>query len=35
MDKVVAFGDIKTKEISFFTPLTIEAENDIIEVNNR
>lgn len=29
MDKVVAFVDIETKEIRYFTPLTIEAENDI------
>lgn len=34
MDKVVAFGNIETKEISFFTPLTIEAENDIRKSNN-
>ena len=33
MDKVVAFGNIETKEINFFTPLTIEAENDIRKVN--
>lgn len=33
MDKVVAFGNIETKEISFFTPLTVEAENDIRKVN--
>lgn len=31
MDKVVAFGNIETKEIDFFTPLTTEAENDIIK----
>lgn len=35
MDKVVAFANIETKEIRFFTPLTIEAENDIIKVDNR
>lgn len=29
MDKVIAFVDIETKEIRYFTPLTIEAENDI------
>lgn len=29
MDKVVAFADIITKEISFYTPLSIEAEEDI------
>ncbi len=34
MDKVVAFGNIETKEISFFTPLTVEAENDIRKSNN-
>ena len=34
MDKVVAFGNIETKEISFYTPLTVEAENDIRKANN-
>lgn len=34
MDKVVAFVDIETKEIRFFTPLTIEAENDIKKIND-
>ncbi|MGN1089374.1 MAG: hypothetical protein ACI4Q6_03135, partial [Huintestinicola sp.] len=29
MDKVVAFVDIESKEIRYFTPLSIEAENDI------
>ena len=32
MDKVVAFADIETREVDFFTPLTIEAENDIRKV---
>lgn len=35
MDKVIAFVNIETKEIRFLTPLTIEAENDIIKANNR
>ena len=29
MDKVVAFADIHTKEICFYTPLRVEAEEDI------
>lgn len=32
MDKAVAFADIETREVDFFTPLTIEAENDIRKV---
>lgn len=35
MDKVVAFGDIETKEICFFTPLITDAENDIRNIDNR
>ena len=35
MDKVVGFADINTKEITFFTPLNIEAEQDIKNTENR